>query len=100
MNISAVLKWLSFAYEGFLGIPIIGGAFILGFGWAPLGIAFILHLVTLIFSIRQGVGKVGSILGLVTSAIGFIPVLGMIMHIITALVLLVSAIMNNKKVAV
>lgn len=91
------LKWISFGYETFLAIPIIGGAFILGYGWIPLGISFILHLVTLVLSVKNQLGKAGSILGLITSGIGIIPVVGWLMHVATAITLLVSSIMDGKR---
>lgn len=95
MKLSKASKWVTFGYEAFLGIPILGGAFILLHGWTPLLIAFILHLIALIFSIRANTSKTGNILGLITSVLGVIPVLGFIMHIGTAFVLLISAIKEN-----
>ncbi|TYR79071.1 hypothetical protein FZC66_17215 [Priestia megaterium] len=86
-----LMKWVTAGYEAFLGIPFIGGAIVLGFGWAPLGIAFVLHVITLILAHRQGVSAYGNILGLVTSFVAVIPIVGMVMHIITALVLAIDA---------
>jgi hypothetical protein len=39
----------------------------------------------------------GSVLGLITSVVGYIPILGMIMHIITALVLFVDGARGSRK---
>lgn len=91
MKVSTILKWVSGGLEAFLGIPIIGGSVVLGLAWTPLFFMLILHIVTLIFSARENEKKHGSILGIVTSAIGWIPVVGMIMHIVTAVVLMVDA---------
>lgn len=91
------LKWLSFGYEAFLAIPIVGGTFILAYGWIPLGVAFILHLITLILAVKENLGKAGSILGLITSVIGLIPVVGWIMHVATAITLLISNIIDIMK---
>ncbi|MFZ0368499.1 MAG: hypothetical protein WAM07_02735 [Halobacillus sp.] len=91
MKPSTLLKWITGACEAFLAIPIAGGAFVLGNGWAPLLFMFIFHIITLIVSIRENRFFVGSILGLVTSAIGVIPFIGWIMHTTTAIVLLIDA---------
>lgn len=92
-----ILKWITGIFEALLGVPFLGGAFILSMGWTPLFFMFILHLITLIFAHKEGYAKGGSILGLVTSFIGVIPVVGMIMHIITAIVLLIDAATSNKR---
>ncbi|TDQ38281.1 hypothetical protein [Aureibacillus halotolerans] len=91
MSLSTILKWLTGLAEGFLGIPIIGGAFILANGWAPLGFMLVVHIVVLLISKSQKKSYMGSVLGIITSIIGLIPIVGMIFHIITALVLLVDA---------
>jgi hypothetical protein len=91
MKISTILKWTSGGIEAFLGIPILGGSIILSLAWAPLWIMLALHIVTLIFSVQEKENKHGSILGIVTSCIGWIPVLGMIMHIVTGVFLLIDA---------
>lgn len=96
MSLSRIMKWVTGGCEAFLGIPFIGGAFILSSGWGALFVMFILHLVTLLIAYNQKEGKAGSIIGMVTSAVGVIPILGMIMHIITAIVLLIDAAINKK----
>ncbi|MNH41579.1 hypothetical protein D3C79_1031040 [compost metagenome] len=50
----------------------------------------ILHIITLVFCSQHNKPIAGSILGIVTSLLAWIPVLGMIMHIITAIILLIS----------
>ena len=82
-----LLKWISAGIEAFLGIPVLGGAIILSTGWAPLGIMFIFHIVLVIFSSKVGERAAGNIVGIITSVVGFIPVLGMIMHLVTAAVI-------------
>jgi len=88
---STILKWVSGGLEAFLGIPVFGGIVIVSLLWTPLAIMLALHIVTLIFSSKENEKRHGSILGIVTSAIGWIPVVGMIMHIITAVLLMVDA---------
>ena len=60
MNYSTAMKWITAIAEGFLAIPIIGGALVIGTGYSALGVMFILHAITLILSIRDRQGK-GSI---------------------------------------
>ena len=87
MKTSKGLKLASAIVETVLGIPLLGGLIVIGFAWTPLFLALGLHIITLIFSIKQNVSKPGSILGIVTSCVGAIPVVGMIMHIISAVIL-------------
>ncbi|KAA0548556.1 hypothetical protein FZW96_08275 [Bacillus sp. BGMRC 2118] len=91
MKVSTILKWVTGGLEAFLGIPVIGGAVVLSLAWTPLFFMLILHIVTLVLCSRENEKKHGSILGIVTSAIGWIPVVGMIMHIVTAIVLMIDA---------
>lgn len=97
MKISTILKWVSGGLEALLGIPVIGGAFVLSMAWTPLMFMAILHIVTIIFSTRDGQAKAGNILGLITSLLGWIPFVGMIMHIISAILIMVDAYKSNSK---
>jgi len=91
LKTSTLLKWITGGLEIFLGIPIIGGMVIVSLAWAPLWIMLGLHIVTLIFSSREHTKIHGSILGIITSVVGFIPFVGMVMHLITGIILLVDA---------
>ncbi|RIW34243.1 hypothetical protein D3H55_09670 [Bacillus salacetis] len=91
MSTSKILKWVTGALEAVLGIPVLGGAIILSFFWTPLLLMLILHIVTLVLTSKEDGAKAGSILGIVTSCIGWIPIVGMIMHIITAVFLIIDA---------
>ena len=91
MSASRVLKWVTGGLEAFLGIPFFGGAFILSLAWTPLAVMLALHIVTLVIAKRDGGGSPGSVLGIITSCIGWIPIVGMIMHIITAIFLMIDA---------
>jgi hypothetical protein len=51
----------------------------------------VLHIVTLVISVNEKSGKTGSIAGIITSCIAWIPFVGMIMHLISALLLLIDA---------
>ncbi|WAA09823.1 hypothetical protein [Fervidibacillus albus] len=89
--VSKVLKWVTGGMEAFLGIPIIGASIIIGFLWTPLIVMLILHIVTLVFSLKEDSEIAPSILGIVTSCVGWIPFVGMTLHIITAILLMISA---------
>lgn len=95
-NYSTGMKWITGIAEGFLAIPIIGGAFVVGTGYSALGVMFLLHAITLILSIRERQVKGASILGLITSVVSIIPVIGWIMHLLTAAALLLSALTSNR----
>ena len=91
MTNSKILKWITGALEIFLGIPVLGGLIIIGTYYTPLFVMFVLHVVTLILSARNREAKYGSILGVVTSLVAWIPFVGMILHIVTGILLMVSA---------
>jgi hypothetical protein len=87
---SNVLKWTSFGLEALLAIPILGGTIILGLYWLPLAFMFILHLVTLILCLQSKTSNYGSVVGIIASVLGWIPVLGWALHVASAVALLVS----------
>ncbi|UOQ92507.1 hypothetical protein MUO14_18960 [Halobacillus shinanisalinarum] len=60
-------------------------------GWTALLVMFILHTITLILSIRDSQFSSGSIVGMVASFLGAIPILGWMLHTASALVLLIDA---------
>jgi hypothetical protein len=91
LSTSRILKWVTGALEAVLGIPILGGAIIISFLWTPLILMLVLHIVTLVLTAKEEGSKTGSILGIVTSCIGWIPFVGMIMHILTAVILMIDA---------
>ena len=91
MSISRIFKWITGIFEALLGIPILGGLYILSNAWTPLFVMLILHIITLILAKKDDGSGFGSVFGIITSIFGWIPIVGMIMHIITALVLILSA---------
>ncbi|MGY3716962.1 hypothetical protein ACWE42_15720 [Sutcliffiella cohnii] len=95
MSASRILKWVTGGLEAFLGIPIIGGTFVLSFLWTPLAVMLALHITTLVIGNKEGKSSSGSVLGIVTSCIAWIPIVGMIMHIITAIILMLDASKNE-----
>lgn len=95
MKISVALMWITGLAEGLLAIPLIGGTFVISTGYAALGVMFLLHAVTLFFCFREYSPKSGSILGIITSLVAWIPLIGWAMHLLTAAVLLISAGLSN-----
>ncbi|WP_079526467.1 hypothetical protein [Halobacillus hunanensis] len=91
MQRTTLMKWVTGVAEGLLAIPIAGGAFVISTGWMALLVMFILHAITLIISIKDSKFSSGSIVGMVASFLGAIPILGWMLHTAAALVLLIDA---------
>lgn len=86
-----VTKWVAGGVEALLGIPLLGASIILGLVWTPLVIMLAFHIVNLVLSKKEDLPITGSILGIVGNVIGWIPFVGMIMHIITAVFVMIEA---------
>lgn len=97
MNFSKGMKWITGIAEAFLAIPILGGAFIISSGYSVLTTMFVLHAITLILSIKEKQGKGAPILGLITSVVSVIPIVGWFMHGITAIALFISALTSSSR---
>lgn len=91
MSVSRIMKWITGGLEAILGIPFVGGAIILGLAWTPLVLMLILHVITLVLTKRDRGAATGSILGIIASCLGWIPVVGMILHILAAIFLMINA---------
>lgn len=88
---SKVLQAISGSFEILLAIPILGALIVMGSSYVALIIMFILHVVTLAISVNNKDSVHGSILGIITSVLAWIPFVGWILHLITGILLLVSA---------
>lgn len=97
MKISVALLWITGLAEALLAIPFIGGGFVISTGYTALGVMFVLHAVTLFFCFREYSPKSGSILGIITSLVSWFPLIGWVMHLITAVVLLITAAMSGSR---
>lgn len=98
LSTTRILKWVTGSMEAVLGIPILGATIVIGFLWMPLVIMLALHIVTLVISKQAGGSSTGSILGIVTSCVAWIPFVGMIMHILTAIFLMIDAAKTEENV--
>ncbi|MDM5296896.1 hypothetical protein QUF51_01725 [Bacillus pumilus] len=97
MSISRIMKWITGIFEACLAIPVIGGLFVISNGYTPLMVMLILHIITLFLSKRDDGPLAGSIIGIVTSCLAWIPIVGFILHIITAFVLIITALVPDEK---
>ncbi|MFB4160492.1 hypothetical protein ACE1TF_11450 [Geomicrobium sp. JSM 1781026] len=98
MNGSSILKWISGGLEAVLAIPVLGFFIYWTMGPTPMIIMLGLHILTLVMSVNDGKKKHGSILGIVTAFVAFIPVIGMMMHAISATLLMVDAKRSEKAI--
>lgn len=96
MSNAKVLKWLTGLIEIVLAIPILGGLIVMGSGYTVLGVMFILHLITLIVSNKDNEPIYGSVLGIVTSLLAWIPFMGWLLHLISGVLLLISAAQKSR----
>jgi len=88
---SRVMKWVTGALEIILAIPIMGAAIVMGSFYIALGVMLILHIITLILSKNNNEPIYGSVLGIVTSLLAWIPFVGWILHLLTGIFLMVTA---------
>lgn len=91
MSASRILKWVTGSFELILAIPLIGGTLVISSGYTVLGLMFILHIVTLVLSSKNREPMYGSILGIITSLLAWIPLVGWVLHLLTAIFLMVTA---------
>ncbi|MEO3946098.1 hypothetical protein [Gorillibacterium sp. CAU 1737] len=91
MPISRTLRRVTGVLELILGIPFLGAMIVIGSGWSVLGVMLLFHIVVLVFSLQERRSGLGSILGIITSCLAWIPFLGMVLHLITAVVLLAGS---------
>jgi hypothetical protein len=99
MKLSSFAKGLTGTFEAILAVPLFGGLLVLLSAWQLLTIALILHIVTAAIAIANRTSVAPSILGIVTSLIAFIPIIGWLFHAITAVCLFISAYKDSSHVA-
>lgn len=94
---SRILKWVGGGIECLLGFPFLGGTLIIGLAWIPLIIMLAFHIVGLVIAVKANNKKTGHILGIIANSVGFIPFVGMIMHILTAIFIMMEAHQEGKQ---
>ncbi len=86
-----LLKWVTGALEALLGIPVLGGTIVVSLLWLPLLFMLVLHIVTLVLAKKANMSANGNMLGIVTSCLAWIPFVGMILHILSAIFIMMDA---------
>lgn len=81
--------------ELFLGIPFLGGIFVIVHGWIPLMVLFVMHIVGIFIANREYKSIIGHVLGAAGNAIAWIPFLGWISHLIIGIILLVEGLSDR-----
>ncbi|TDM30731.1 hypothetical protein ETI03_06705 [Macrococcoides canis] len=72
--------------EIFLGLPGIGGAYIVSLAWAPLGTNITIYFIMFLLSVLDRSNEarlplsVIALTGIIANAVAFFPVIGMFMH--------------------
>lgn len=97
MSNSRIMKLVTGVFEAILAIPILGGTIVMGFSYIPLVIMLVLHIITLVLTNKDNGASVGSILGIVTSCLAWIPILGWLMHLVTAVILFINAATSDEQ---
>lgn len=100
MSTGRMLKWITCAMEAVLGIPILGATIVISFLYTPLMILLIFHIITMVYCKQEGLDEAPSTLGIITSCIAWIPIVGFIMHILTAVFLLISSLKEHQGIKI
>lgn len=96
-KLSSFAKGITGSYEAILAIPFLGGSIILLSGWQALSIAFTLHVIALLISLYARTSALPSIMGIIASIAGYIPVIGWFFHAVAMAMLLTSAYSDHKQ---
>lgn len=95
MGASRPLKLITAILESIFAIPVLGALLIIGSLWTLLGIALVLHIISLVFSAKEKKGTSGNIVGIIASVLGWIPFLGFILHLVSAILLWIDFAKKN-----
>lgn len=76
--------------ETVLAIPVLGGLIVVSTFWSILPILFILHIVSLIIAKDNNKKINGNIVGIIGNCLAWIPLVGFLFHLATAIVLWVE----------
>ncbi len=90
MKLRQIFKLVTAIGESVLAIPVVGGLMIILSLWSLLFVMLGLHIATVVLYSKDKKRSKANVLGIVTSVVGFIPIVGWIMHVITTIVLWVS----------
>lgn len=96
---SKTLKWITGTLEVILALPVVGVSIVLGSHYIVLPIMFVLHLFTFMMTKKDRGAKSGSVIGMVASCIGWLPLLTIAPHLLAAFFLFVNAAMTEEPAA-
>jgi len=82
--------------EIILAIPVLGGTMVVLSAYIVLFIALVLHIVALIFGAKAKMSKIAPIIGIVTSLLAWIPILGWLLHTTTAIAYVITLVTRKK----
>lgn len=85
---------IAFLYELYLAIPFVGGATVIASGYTALTIAFVIHVIVLIFRITSRRSIVVPVIALLLTLLAWIPVLGWFFHVVIAVLYLFDLIIG------
>lgn len=93
------LKWVTFLYEILLSVPLVGGLYVLGKLETifALLIALVLHLAAWLLLKKNDLPVTANQFGLVSSVLGFVPILGWILHSTTVFLLLIEVVVMHMR---
>jgi hypothetical protein len=97
LSTSKTLKITALLLELLLAVPILGGIIVMGTSYFALIVMFILHILALVFAVREGSSKLAPIGGIITSGLAWIPILGWLLHVVTFVLYLVDVLSNRKQ---
>ncbi|MFD2169127.1 hypothetical protein [Tumebacillus lipolyticus] len=97
MTSSRVMQWVTGSFEILLAIPLLGAGIVMGLYYVPLFLMLILHVVTLVLSSSNREPVFGSVLGIVTSLVAWIPFVGWAMHLLSGIFLMLIAAQKIRK---
>jgi|GEM_PF-1509151 hypothetical protein len=84
------LKWVTFVYELFISIPLVGGLYLFPNRWLPMLIALVLHIGAYLLLKKENLPSTGNLFGIVASILGVIPIMVWIVHWTTVFLLLIE----------
>ncbi|TDM12841.1 hypothetical protein [Macrococcus lamae] len=92
-----ILGIITLLNEIFLGIPILGGTYIVSLGWAPLGSNILMYIIMAVILAADRYSPAKDlmyipILGIILNMVAFIPFVGMVCHWIMTLFMILFVI--------
>jgi len=91
LSASETMKLLTGAMEAVLAVPVPGGFLMPASGCWILVAMCVLHAAALIVCVRHRDSYSGSVMGIIPSMLAWIPFPGWLLHLVTAVLLFVSA---------